>query len=400
MRAEVAVVGAGPAGLIAARELAGRGVEVKVFEEHPVIGEPNHCAGIISVEGLDRLGIRPSAEFVQHEVRGGTVFSPDGTGITIVGSRTRAYIVDRGEFDRSISGLAQDRGAEIETGQRINDLIIREGKVAGVKGEKDVRADVVIDCEGAGGFLARKIGLLGPRDGVLAGINVELPGVELESNMVEVWLGNDLAPGLFAWVVPIGEKGARCGLACSGGGAEERLEAFLARRFGRVERSEHRMWPVLTGGPVPKTFSDGLLLVGDVAGQTKPTTGGGVIMGGLCALNAAEATAGALENGDTTAKSLLPYERSWRGKLGREFSSMLSVRKFVNGVSDQRMDGIFAAMRRAGMEPTLKELVEKGDMDMQSGVLRSALTHPGMARVLVESLGRMALGELRRFFNL
>ena len=118
MRAEVAVVGAGPAGLITARELAGRGVEVKVFEEHHVIGEPNHCAGIISVEGLDRLGIRPS-EFVQHEVRGGTVFSPDGTGITIVGSRTRAYIVDRGEFDRSISGLAQDRGAEVETGQRI-----------------------------------------------------------------------------------------------------------------------------------------------------------------------------------------------------------------------------------------------------------------------------------------
>ena len=92
MRTEAAVVGAGPAGLIAARELARRGVEVKVFEEHPVIGEPNHCAGILSVEGLRRLGVEPDNRFIRHEIRGGTAFSPNGTGIRITCSRTRLTV--------------------------------------------------------------------------------------------------------------------------------------------------------------------------------------------------------------------------------------------------------------------------------------------------------------------
>lgn len=57
MRAEAVVVGAGPAGLIAAREIASRGYDVKVFEEHPEVGVPNHCAGLVSVDGLDRKSV-------------------------------------------------------------------------------------------------------------------------------------------------------------------------------------------------------------------------------------------------------------------------------------------------------------------------------------------------------
>ena len=400
LRTETVVVGAGPAGLLAARELAKRGIEVKIFEEHSVIGEPNHCAGILSVEGLKRLDVRPSTDFVQHEVKGGTVFSPDGTAIRIEGGSTRAYIVDRAAFDTYLAGVAQDRGAEIEKGQRVVGLTVRDGDVTGVRGKADVRSDVVIDCEGAAGSLARSIGLPRSTEGILAGINVEMPDVSVEPNMVEVWLGSETAPGLFAWVVPIGEMGARCGLACSGGDALRRLEAFLAERFGRSRHLEPVMWPVLTGGPVSRTYAGGLLLVGDVAGQTKPTTGGGVIMGGLCAVEAAKATMDAYETGEFSEDVLGGYEMSWRSALGREFSTMLSVRRFMNKVSDERMDNLFSSLKRAGLEPTLEGLVEEGDMDMQSGVLRSALTDPGMIRVLAGSLGRMAFGELRQFFNL
>jgi len=83
-------------------------------------------------------------------------------------------------------------------------------------------------------------------------------------------------------VIPVGEDAARCGLACGRGDAREMLKRFLRKRFGEVEHSESRVWPVLTGGPVSKTFGDGLLLVGDVAAQTKPTTGGGSSWGPLC----------------------------------------------------------------------------------------------------------------------
>lgn len=401
MRTEAIVVGAGPAGLLTARELARRGVEVRVFEEHPVIGEPNHCAGILSVEGLKRLSVEPSPDFIQHEVRGGVVYSPGGNTIRIEGSRTRAYVVDRIAFDRCLAESARRVGAEIEMSHHIKELNVRNGRVVGVQGNRRaIHADVVIDGEGAGGSLVGKLGLPRPSEGVLAGVNVEVYGVNLEPHMVEVWLGDGLAPGLFVWVIPTGEGMARCGLACSRGDPHERLRVFLGRRFGEVECSEPRMWSVLTGGPISKTFSDGLLLVGDVAGQTKPTTGGGVILGGLCAIEAGRTAAEALEEVDFSASFLSRYERSWKATLRKEFSAMLAARRLTNRITDGRMDRLFEALKRAGLEATLEGLVDEEDMDMQSGVLRSALRHPGLLSVLVGSLGRLALMELRGLFNI
>jgi len=138
-----------------------------------------------------------------------------------------------------------------------------------------------------------------------------------------------------------------------------------------------------------------MLLVGDVAGQAKPTTGGGVILGGLCAMEAEKTVSESLEEEDHSADFLSIYEERWRGALGKEFSSMLGLRRFVNGIPDDRMDRIFASLKGAGLEPTLESFVEEGDMDMQSGVIRKALTHPGLLRVMAGSLGRLALGELR-----
>ena len=392
---EAAVVGAGPAGLIAAREIAEKGFRVKVFEEHPGIGAPNHCAGILSVEGLERLSIKPRTEFINHEVRGGTVYSPDGTGIRITGNRTRAYIVDREAFDRHLADMAHDAGAEIETGHRVSDLLVKRGTVTGVIGASETKANIVIDAEGAGGALARRMGLPRQVEGVLAGINVDVSGLDLEPSMVEVWFSEKIAQGLFAWVVPTGEGGARCGLATSGGDALEALKSFLGVRLGPVELGEPVRWPVLTGGPVDKTHTDGMLLVGDVAGQVKPTTGGGVILGGLCAMETARTAAESLEEEDYSTGFLRRYDERWRGALGKEFSSMLGLRRFVNGIPDDRMDRVFASLKGAGLEPTLESFVEEGDMDMQSAVIRKALTHPGLLRVMAGSLGRLALGELR-----
>jgi len=401
MRAEAVVVGGGPAGLIAARELASRGVKVAVYEEHTVIGEPNHCAGILSVEGLARLDVKPSQEFIQHEVRGGVAYSPDGTPIRITGSRTRAYIIDRAAFDRHLAGQAEDAGAELILGHRVRELLVKENRVVGVMGkEGPVDAEVVIDSEGTVGFLARSVGLNPPENGVLSGINTEVSGVETEPGMVEVWLGEDVAPGFFAWVAPTGDDSARCGLACESSDAKTLLEKFLKRRFGETEHTVPVRWPVLKGGPVAKTYGEGLLLVGDVAGQTKPTTGGGVIFGGLCAMEAAKTVCSALEADDCSAEYLSRYEAAWRELLGREFSAMLAARRFADGIPDGRMDRLFGSLKGSGLESTLKRLVEEGDMDMQSGVLRSALTDPGMIGVLVSSLGRLALAELRGLFNI
>ena len=400
-RADVVVVGAGPAGLLSAREVARRGVEVKVVEEHSVVGEPNHCAGLLSVEGLDRLGVRPSKDFIQHEITGGRICSPGGMVIEIPGERTRAYAIDRAALDRHLADAAEGEGAEVETGRRASELTVHDGRVEGIRGpDWSVHARLVIDAEGAGAHLARGIGLVPPASRLLTGVNVEAHRVDVEPHMVEVWLGGDVAPGLFAWVIPLGDGAARCGLACSTGDAPERLRRFLERRFSGARSSPPRSGFVLTGGPVRRTYSDGLLLVGDAAGQAKPTTGGGVILGGLCAIEAGRTAAEAVEAGDCSAGFLRRYQSAWRGLLGGEFAAMSSARRLLNRMSDEQIDGLFGALRGEGLQEVLQGLVLGGDMDHQSGVLRSALRNPALLRALVGVVGGLALDELRGLFNL
>jgi|TARA_B100001971_G_scaffold56517_2_gene51532 geranylgeranyl reductase family protein len=400
LRTEVAVVGGGPAGLITARELAAQGIRVKVFEEHPKIGTPNHCAGVLSIEGLNRIGVEPNIDFLRHEIKGGTAFAPNGTGIRIMGRKTRAYIVDRTVFDKHLADAARDAGAEIETKHRIRDFIITNGKVVGVRGDLEIEASIVIDAEGVSGALAKKVRLHKPESGILAGINANVPGAQLESDMVEVWLGKKLAEGMFAWAVPNGEDEIRCGLATSKGDALELLRSFIKARFGLSKCEEPTRWPVLTGGPIDKTHGEGILLVGDVAGHTKPTTGGGVILGGMCAIIAAETAIQALEEGDYSASFLRRYDKRWREALGGEFSSMLRMRRFLNSIPDPRMNKIFASVKSAGLEPILEKFIAEGDMDLQSEFLRKALTHPGMLRVLTGTVGHLALEEFKSRFNL
>jgi flavin-dependent dehydrogenase len=237
-------------------------------------------------------------------------------------------------------------------------------------------------------------------DGVLAGINVNVPYAQLEPSMVEIWFGENLAKGMFAWAVPAGDDEVRCGLATKNGDSLGLLRKFIKKRFGLTEYGEPARWPVLTGGPVDRTHADGLLLVGDVAGHTKPTSGGGVILGGMCAMIAAETAIQALENDDYSAGFLSRYDQKWKEALGEEFSSMLGMRRLLNSIPDPRMNRIFASVKSAGLEPALEGFIEEGDMDLQSGVLRKALTHPGMLRVMTSSLGRLALGELKELFNL
>ncbi len=401
MRAEAVVVGAGPAGLLAAREIASKGFGVRVFEEHQAVGEPSHCAGLISAEGLSRLGVEPSEDFVQQEILGGRVYSPGGECVEFRCRRTRAFAVDRTAFDLCLADSARGEGAEIETGSRVEELLLTDGGVGGVKGRGwETRSCLVVDAEGASAGLLKGSGLLPHPQEALAGVNVEVGGVELEPQMVEVWLSGEIAPGLFAWVIPTGEGAARCGLACRGGGAVERLDRFLGRRFGTVEASKPRGGLVLTGGPISRTYSGGLLVAGDAAGQTKPTTGGGVVMGGLCAVEAGKTAVEALEAGDTSARFLERYQRAWSSSLGGEFRSMLLSRRLLDRLPDERIDRAFASFKGEGLEGELERLVEEGDMDLQGGVIRAALRDRRLFGIALKAAGRLALGELRALVNL
>jgi flavin-dependent dehydrogenase len=133
-----------------------------------------------------------------------------------------------------------------------------------------------------------------------------------------------------------------------------------------------------------------VLLVGDAAGQVKPTTGGGVVLGGLCACIAGSVASEHLARGE----ELSQYERLWRKKYGHEFRLMLALRGLMNGLGDERLSRALHAFKEEGLQDKAQLLLERGDVDMQGGVIREALTDPAILAALIRSLGRVALGEL------
>ncbi|MEM1884804.1 MAG: NAD(P)/FAD-dependent oxidoreductase, partial [Candidatus Jordarchaeales archaeon] len=281
MRCDVVVVGCGPAGSLASLEAAGRGVRVLVLEEHGTIGEPDHCAGLVSVNGLKALGLKVPEECVLNEVYGARFVSPSGEEVIVRRREPQAVVLDRRAFDKWLASIAQDVGVQIMLGRRVTAVSVgRRGAVVSAGGGFEVCCEVVVDAEGCRGRIARAAGLPRPR-GRIPAVQYELSGVCVDEELVELHFGSDLAPGFFAWVIPV-EGGVRVGLgAYSRPG--ERLRRFIKRRGFSGARVVRRMAGVIiTGGPVGRTCSGRLLVVGDAAGQVKPTTGGGVVTGGIC----------------------------------------------------------------------------------------------------------------------
>lgn len=399
-RIDVAVVGGGPAGLIAAFEIARRGAQVEVFEEHPRIGEPKHCAGLVSIEGLKRLGIEPDERFVQNIVSGGVLYSPKGASIEIESSTPRAYVIDRPAFDRHLSSRAEEKGVKINLRCRVK-AFPREGHARVVQTSKErVYANLIVDARGAGASPPIREDAYSSRAMRLRGVNTEVEGCPVEESKVEVWFGRDLAPGFFAWVIPLGGGRARCGLACDGSDPVERLERFVFKRFGLSRPLKIWGGTILLSGPSRKTYDEGLIIAGDAAGQTKPTTGGGVILGGLCAIEAGKIAAEAAGARDSSSRFLARYQSAWREKYGGDFRKMSAIRSFANNLSDDQLEQIFRIIKDENLEELLKGFVDEGDMDLQGKVITSILMNPNMLKMLLKVSGRTLYSRLKRMLNL
>ena len=242
-----------------------------------------------------------------------------------------------------------------------------------------------------------KAGMDTGQQGVIYGFNVDIPGINIEQDMVEVWFNDWVSKGFFSWVVPVDDNTVRVGMGTSRKEGYAQLEKFIQNRFGEVETPPIHGGLVCTGGSVKQTAYPGMLLVGDVAGQVKPSTGGGVVIGGLCSKIAGNYTSEYLSGGGQGA--LDAYDSEWRSLHGGELSTMLMFRRTLNALGDDRLNRMFRAFNTEGMGEKITGLVSDGDMDMQADVIRKAFTDPRIIAVMAKVAGRVMVGEVLSFFG-
>ncbi|MCI2430792.1 NAD(P)/FAD-dependent oxidoreductase [Candidatus Acetothermia bacterium] len=398
---DVIVVGAGPAGATAATAAAQSGAKVLLLEEHTKVGRPIQCTGLLSARGW-RLA-RLSRSLVVREITGVRAHAPDGSFVDLGGERVRAYVIDRDRFDQALVERATQTGVEVRTGVRAISLEAYTDHQRGLwvqalsnaHSQERLSARVVIGADGAHSLIARQAELPSPKRRLL-GLQAVIKYPSPRSDFVEVFFGERWTGGFFAWAVPERDGSARVGLAT------ERLHQ--AKKSFEHLREEHCLGAEILcyqSGMIPiglpeRTVADGVLLVGDAAGQAKPTSGGGIYTGMLCGKIAGEVAAKAALHGEATVRALKEYEVRWRAKLERELTLGFQAQQILTQLSDAQLAQLLKLLH----EPELRAVVEHhGDIDYPSKIARELLKRPRLWKHLWPALPLGVAQYLRTLFK-
>jgi geranylgeranyl reductase family protein len=368
---------------MAARICASHGLRTILLEEHPEVGCPTHCTGKLSVHAFERFGL-PSS-LIQTSLRAAAFYAPDGTVARVRRLTVDSYVVDRDPFDRFLAGQAGAAGVEVVTGARAR-TVTRNGGYLCVEVDRrgsrfTVRAPLVIDAEGANPVLPPQVGINPPRT-LVHGLQYEVEGADLEADdQPELYFGRAVAPGFFAWIMPIGGGRARLGLAVDPHLADQSPLFYLEQlrtshpvawprlRRARVVRKLAGRIPIL--GLRRPTYTNGMLVVGDAAGQVKATSGGGIYFSMLAGELAGKAAARYLGGGAPAGAVLAQYEREWNAAFGREVRFTTIARLAANRLSDRHVNAVIRAL---ATDSHLRRAVEEhGDTQYQSRLLRPVL---------------------------
>jgi len=358
---DVIVVGAGPAGSQAARSLAQRGYAVLVLEEHPKIGVPTNCSGLIGSEAFERFDL--PRDSIIRGFDSAIFVSPKGNAATVGADRVMAYVVRRCEFDQTMAQRALVAGASYllgvrcvgveHAGDHVRLAVVQRDSQKGEETPMTLKAKAVILATGVRYGLLQRLGMEKPSRFLQAAqAEMEMEGVD----RVEVYLGREVAPGSFAWAIPAGPL-ARVGV-CNGGGAVHYLRQFLqhpsiaSRLRQPATRIKSKLIPIAS---ISRSSMDRLLVVGDAAGQVKVTTGGGISYGILCGDIAASTLDKAFRLGDLREGVLVEYERRWRQEIGLELRVGSFFRRLGGMLSDEQIDRLI----RAYHESDLPQLVRR-----------------------------------------
>jgi geranylgeranyl reductase family protein len=385
---DVIVVGAGPAGNNAALGLASRGYAVTVIDFRQNIGE-KLCTGIVGLECARRFPIDPS--LIYREPRSAQVFAPYASKIRFEAATSQARIIDRAGYVASFARKARDAGARYVLGQRVLRIAPRSDGVTITTDGDRYQARALVLADGFGSPLARQLGLGSVSDYVTgAQAVVSTSGVD----EVEVHLGHDEAPGFFSWMAPTLEGQALIGLMARRG-AQPLLSGFIERQRhqGKVTGviCKTAAWGVPLR-PLRRTYQDRVLVVGDAAGQVKPTTGGGIYYSLLASGIAAQALDEALAADDLSAARLSQYQHRWKRLLSRELEVGYSARRLFEFLNDKQ---IASLVEQAGVNGFRTELASSPDIcfDWHSRIITKVLGHPvlgGALQVINPLLARMA----------
>jgi geranylgeranyl reductase family protein len=336
------IIGAGPSGSQLAFRLAELGYEVLVVDRKAALGEDVCCSGIISQQCLESFNIDKS--LILRPASSARFVAPSGKWLRLWRDSEVAYILDRPALDLALANRAREAGANFVFDTLVIDVHVDTDRVRVTTREGNIyEARAAVLATGFGSPLPWRLGLGRISDHIIgAQAKVEVKGID----EVEVYFDQNLAPGGFAWLVPTRGDNGLAGLLTRRH-PELCLSNLLSRLLeqGKIASAGAEMgYGAVPLRPLPRTGADRILVIGEAAGQVKPTTGGGIYYGLLCADIAADSLHQAFIANDFSVAKLSSYNRRWRARLNRELRTGYWLRRFCERLSNQQIESLFHIM--------------------------------------------------------
>ncbi len=370
MKFDVVVAGGSIAGLLCAREIAKNGNTVLIVEEDHEIGTPEHCGGLVSLSGLEQLGVIPNRKVYNHLVQTAEIFAPNGKSFQINSKKQKVAEISRRELDKQIAHQAQKNGAEIRVKTRFNGVSNNQAKI----NDEEIDCKLIVDARGVSSLINKD------RDGILSCAQYEIYADWIKKGVVQVFFDNLKFPGFFAWIIPSSDGSGKVGVAGRKINAMKSLETFLADK-GNYSVIRKIFAPIWIKGPIENFVSKNIIVVGDAAGQSKPTTAGGIYSSGMGGIIAGRKISKYLKDGNP--KTLEEYQKEWNEKFGKEFEKQLFARKILERLDNSAINNLFELVT----PEITKEISEKDDFDFHTGSIVKLLGLKGSLKTAQTIVG-------------
>lgn len=365
---DVVIVGAGPVGSTIAYYLSKKGLDVALVDKKKQIGYPLQCAGILSKHIFD-LNELPE-EVILNRVLGAFLHTRNHI-LNVKKDAPVAYVIDRIAYDEFLLNRSLENGVRL-INQKVVDVDAEMG-ITYLSNSQTLKSKVIIGCDGYNSILSERMGNV--QDNFQASqmlvkisdenINTFRDSRKNAGDFVDTYLLNDILPG-FLWIIPLADGQYRVGLFSNQTHKEQNefIINFLNENF-EYEIVEKYKGFIPIFNEKNKIVQNRLLLIGDAAGQLKPTSGGGLLIAFDACRMACGYVAQAIAQDDMDI--LMGYQKEFQKEYLREFHYQFKVQSTLEMLSDEDLDYLFLKLKENDGEHLISEY---GDMDTQSKLVK------------------------------
>lgn len=391
---DVIIIGAGPAGLIAAKILSEGKAKVLCVDKKQEIGVPKRCGEGLGSKWMERVGLTPDDSWCLQPIYGAALYSPSMKSLKMNFDKTSGYVIERRVFEKVLAKNASMAGAMIRMKCHAHEYERKDGKVVVScieQGEPvQYSASLIIAVDGTESMAARKLGLdtkISLND-IDSGYQYEMSNISFENpNHINLFFGTEIAPRGYVWIFPKSETCANVGIGIAGTEkktAKEYLDKFIKAHPGLKNGSiiEVNAGTIPVGGFLEDMVADNLIVAGDAAHQVNPIHGGGIGIAMEAAQLASQVALEALKAKDFSHDFLAKYNGLWYDTRGKKLKKILKQRHMLEELTDENFETLANSITGKDVA-----LIAEGDFTSSAKmVIKKLVKHPKLAAVMLKYL--------------